>query len=233
METKDLIHAYLLLALPKANDLLFRPGYYAIAEIRTVRSKYNQESVIAKGFYSHSPTFTPFIDVEFRLNPLRNKVSEGPKSLFLENLIDTIIKINNVELVNYEINGKPSGSYKVDWEFIGGIEEVVNHHRLKEHQDKCINLIMNSEASYDEYLKDELEAIVYENLFYDESDGLLYDNYVQFQLSDEENGIVYDETITMLNTIDEDNILHDKHLSSTESEDDGLTADEGDRTPEQ
>ena len=183
METKDLIHSYLLLALPNGNDFTFRPGFYAIAETRTVSNKYNQDSVIAKGFYSHSPTFQPFIDVEFKLNPLRNFASIGPKSLFFDNLIGTIIEIKEVSLSEYVNNGKPTNSYKIVWDFIGEIEEVTKHFRLKGQQDELINtLIMSDEEQYNLYLQEELEVICLEQEYYKQSIENEWDKYFDDEL---------------------------------------------------
>lgn len=237
METKDLIHSYLLLALPNANDLTFRPGFYAIAEIKTITNKYNNDSVIAKGFYSHSPTFQPFIDVEFKLNPLRNFASVGPKSLFFDNLIGTIIEIKEVSLSNYINNGKPTNSYKIVWDFIGGIEEVVNLNRLKEQQNERIKtLLMSDEEQHYLYLQEELNLICIEEEFYRQSledawikyldnelevisledelydaqnDDLIYDNFITNNPEEELNSVSTDPTEDNIN----DDSLEDKDLS--------------------
>jgi len=164
MTKKDLIHSYLLLKINGSNDYSVRNGYYAITEINEIERKHTQNAVMAKGFYSNSATFLPTIEVEFQLNQLANKRSVGPKSILLNNLLGMVIHIQEVILEKYEYEGKPMGSYKVTWNFVGEIQEVIGHFRLKEQLDKRIAFeSLSEDEQYDVYLQEELETIGLEN----------------------------------------------------------------------
>jgi len=150
MNNNNIIFKYLSLKLPQGSNLTPRVGFYAIQNIEIVEGKYSQD-IIAKAVWSEDYLFNTCMEFQVKLNSLKSSISEGPKSLTYEQLLDMVIQIKSIELIsNINKYGMPGKSYKVVWEVIC-------------HEDVILKLTLDEDQLYSKYLENELALTCYES----------------------------------------------------------------------